>query len=304
MSESISVSVSEKANVSDAAGNSSGRIYWVGGSKGGVGKSMMTLATVDHLLKRGANVLLVECDTSNPDVWKAYKEEVETELIDLDEADGWIHLVNTCDRRSDSVVVINTAARNNLAVKQYGSTLDSSLEELGSQLIALWVINRQRDSLELLREFIDAVAKAGVQVVRNGYFGEERKFELYNGSKIREEVESRGGKSITLPDLADRVADDIYVRRISLNVSALPQYYSDVANTPAVAPEFNGRTCASGCPGAAFAPCCVGGKCQTSTTGQCPAVAADAAADTGDDAAETGADAADASTDAGADRRP
>ena len=220
MSESISVPVSEKANLSGAARNGSGRIYWVGGSKGGVGKSMMTLATVDHLLEQAANVLLVECDTSNPDVWKAYKDQIETELIDLDEADGWIHLVNTCDRRRDSVVVINTAARNNLAVKNYGSTLDSSLEELGSQLIALWVINRQRDSLELLREFIDAVPKAAVHVVRNGYFGEERKFELYNGSKIREEVESRGGKSITLPDLADRVADDIYVRRISLKVAA------------------------------------------------------------------------------------
>jgi len=33
-------------------------------------------------------------------------------------------------------------------------------------------------------------------------------------------VESRGGKSITLPDLADRVADDIYVRRISLKLAA------------------------------------------------------------------------------------
>jgi Mrp family chromosome partitioning ATPase len=96
MSESISVLVSEQATVSGTAGNGSGRIYWVGGGKGGVGKSMMTLATVDHLLEQGANVLLVECDTSNPDVWKAYKEEVETELIDLDEADGWIHLVNTC----------------------------------------------------------------------------------------------------------------------------------------------------------------------------------------------------------------
>ena len=57
-------------------------------------------------------------------------------------------------------------------------------------------------------------------VVRNGYFGDEKKFELYNASKIREEVEGRGGKSITLPDLADRVADDIYCRRISLKVAA------------------------------------------------------------------------------------
>ena len=76
MSESISVSVSEQATVSGAACNSSGRIYWVGGSKGGVGKSMMTLATVDHLLEQRANVLLVECDTSNPDVWKAFKDQV------------------------------------------------------------------------------------------------------------------------------------------------------------------------------------------------------------------------------------
>jgi Mrp family chromosome partitioning ATPase len=109
MSESVSVSVSEQVTVSDAAGNGSGASTGLGAAKGGVGKSMMTLATVDHLLEQEANVLLVECDTSNPDVGKAYKEEVETELIELDEADGWIHLVNTCDNRRDSVVVINAA---------------------------------------------------------------------------------------------------------------------------------------------------------------------------------------------------
>jgi hypothetical protein len=197
-----------------------GRIYWVGGSKGGVGKSMMTVATLDYVLERGDKALLVECDTSNPDVWKAYKDQVPAELIDLDEADGWIHLVNTCDSHRDTVVIVNTAARNNVAVRQYGQTLDSSLEELGTKLVALWVINRQRDSLELLREFTDAVPKADVHVVRNGYFGDERKFELYNGSKIRESIEGRGGKSVTFPDLADRVADDIYTKRLSLSAAA------------------------------------------------------------------------------------
>jgi MinD-like ATPase involved in chromosome partitioning or flagellar assembly len=196
------------------------RIYWIGGSKGGVGKSMVTVATLDYLLAQQAKVLLVECDTSNPDVWKAYKEHLQTELINLDEGDGWIHLVNMCDAHRDSVVVVNTAARNNVGVTQYGRTLDSSLEELGRELVVLWVINRQRDSLELLKEFKDAVPKAAVHVVRNGYFGEERKFELYNGSKIREEVESRGGQSITFPDLADRVADDIYTKRLALSAAA------------------------------------------------------------------------------------
>jgi hypothetical protein len=36
--------------------NGSRRLYWVGSSKGGVGKSMMTAATLDHLLERSAMV--------------------------------------------------------------------------------------------------------------------------------------------------------------------------------------------------------------------------------------------------------
>ena len=34
--------------------NGAGRVYWVGGSKGGVGKSMMTVATLDHCSSKGA----------------------------------------------------------------------------------------------------------------------------------------------------------------------------------------------------------------------------------------------------------
>jgi hypothetical protein len=210
-----------KANGSDKM---TGRLYWIGGSKGGVGKSMMTFSMVDYLVERGDKVLLVDCDTSNPDAWKTYRELVPTELANLDEVDGWIHLVNTCEAHRGSVVVVNTAARNNGAVKRFGQTLCGSLDELGLKLVALWVINRQRDSLDLLKEFLEAVPTADVHVVRNAYFGEEGRFELYNSSSLRETVESRGGKSVTLPDLADRVADDIYTKRlpISAAIKSLP----------------------------------------------------------------------------------
>jgi hypothetical protein len=194
------------------------RIYWLGGSKGGVGKSMVTMAAIDYLTSRGERVYLIACDTGNPDVWKTYGGQVdETALLKLDEADGWIQLVNLSNEHPEHVVVINTAARNNSAVTKFGATLDSSLEELGRPLLALWVINRQRDSVELLKEFADALPRALVHVVRNGYWGDERKFELYNESKTRRDVvESRGGVSVTFPDLADRVADDIYTRRLSI----------------------------------------------------------------------------------------
>lgn len=194
-------------------------IYLVGGSKGGVGKSLVTMATVDYLQEHDESVLLIESDTSNPDVWKAYNESTTTELVNLDEANGWIQLVNICDSNQDSIVVINTAARNNNGVNTYGETLNSTLAELKRKLVTLWVINRQRDSLELLKEYMDAISNTVVHVVRNGYFGEEKKFELYNGSKLRTAVEDRGGKSVTFPDLADRVSDDIYSNRMSISVA-------------------------------------------------------------------------------------
>jgi hypothetical protein len=124
-----------------------GRIYWIGGSKGGVGKSMLTMSLLDYVLDRGDKVLIAEFDTSNPDVWKADKDLVPVDPMDRNEADGSIRLVNTCNIHRDSRFVVNTAARNNISVKHSGKTLDGSLEELGTRLVVLWIINRQRDSL-------------------------------------------------------------------------------------------------------------------------------------------------------------
>jgi len=67
---------------------------------------------------------------------------------------------------------------------------------------------------------MDAVPRARIHVVRNGYFGDERKFEVYQGSKVRESVESRGGLSVTFPDLADPVADDLYCKRLAIATAA------------------------------------------------------------------------------------
>ena len=194
-------------------------IYLIGGSKGGVGKTLVTMAVVDYLEAQQEEVLLIESDTSNPDVWKAYQEQVSNEVVNLDEADGWIQLVNTCDRYPASTVVINTAARNNRGVSAYGVTLNDTLPELQRQLVTLWVINRQRDSLELLWDYMDALPGVVVHVVRNHYFGEANKFELYNDSEVKQRVEQQEGRSLNFPDLADRVADDLNGQRLTIRAA-------------------------------------------------------------------------------------
>ncbi len=51
----------------------SGNVFYVGGSKGGVGKSLFSFALIDYLLEKDRKVLLVDTDTDNPDVYKAHK---------------------------------------------------------------------------------------------------------------------------------------------------------------------------------------------------------------------------------------
>lgn len=193
-------------------------IYLVCGDKGGVGKSMVSLALLHALARRGTVVLFVDTDTSNPDVWRCYEKEpgVVARSVGLDEADGWIALLNLCEAHPDRTVVVNTAARNNAGVARHGEILNGGACELDRALVALWVINRQRDSVELLKRFLPSIPAATVHVLRNLYFGDEGKFERYNQSALRRTIEERGGRSLDFPDLADRVADDLLGQRLSV----------------------------------------------------------------------------------------
>ena len=192
-------------------------IYFVGGSKGGVGKSCVSMALLDFLTIAGETPFLVEADNTNPDVYKAYQAELASECLGLDDADGWIDLVDLINTCPDSCVVINTPARNNDGVKRYGETLTSTLKDLGRELVVFWVINRQRDSLELLIEFMASMPNATIHVVRNLHHGEERKFDLYNSSKVRTLLQkSHSGISLNFPALASRVADKLSSERMSI----------------------------------------------------------------------------------------
>ena len=192
-----------------------GAVWMVSGSKGGVGKSIVSMALTHFLLKRSEEVLLIEADTANPDVGKAYGKSVETLYLNLDEKDGWMDLADRLAEHPKQTAVINTPARSGEGVKLYGSFLSESLGELDRALVTLWVINSQRDSLQLLREYLDAMQCGMAYVLRNLYHGPERKFELYNASKLRETIESRG-KTLNFPDVADRISDQLHSDRFTI----------------------------------------------------------------------------------------
>jgi CobQ/CobB/MinD/ParA nucleotide binding domain len=195
-------------------------IFLVGGGKGGVGKSMLSMALLDYLRAAENAPLLIETDTSAPDVWKAYKNDVENHCIDLEQKDGWLELLDVLDRNADTATVINTKAANQVGLRKFGGMLTEALRQQKRKLVALWVIDRKRDGLELLSGFVETLAqdeRVEVHVVRNLYWGEEAKFDMYNGSQLRKEIEGRGGRTLNFPDVADRVAEAINRERMPIH---------------------------------------------------------------------------------------
>jgi hypothetical protein len=87
---------------------------------------------------------------------------------------------------------------------------------LKRKLVVLWLIDRKRESMELLADFMEALPEAEVHVVRNMYLGSEKKYELYNASKMRVAIEAKGGRTLNLPELADRVTDAMNTGRLTI----------------------------------------------------------------------------------------
>ena len=197
-------------------------IYFVGGGKGGVGKSLVAIALTDYLVHRaGEAVLVLETDTANPDVAPCFEQtpgvRVERANLDLDE--GWMRFANLCEQHPDAAVVVNTAARNHAGIQEHGPILSVALEELGRALVVLWVINPERDGLQLLKDFREALPGGTVHVLRNLKHGQEANFDLYNASRLRETLEANGGMTLNVPKLAADVAKAIFSDRLSIEAA-------------------------------------------------------------------------------------
>ena len=171
-------------------------LVYVGGSKGGTGKSMVCMALVDYFRKTFPKdtILLFETDSSNPDVGRLYRETKGVTLRGLvlnEEDSGWMTLVDAIDETKANHIVINSMAASNLGIQTQGTLLDQNILDgnLAVNFKVFWVMNRNKDSVTLLRDFLSNMKSATVYPVLNLYFGKEEEFSFYRANEdLHEEI--------------------------------------------------------------------------------------------------------------------
>ena len=190
------------------------KLIMVGGGKGGVGKSTVVFAVVDALLTKGVKCILVESDDSNPDTHKSLNGLIKCEMCNLDTEDGFIKLSNIIEANNDACIVVNTAARSTRTIAKFGGIVSDVCEQLGFSMVMLWPMNRQRDSIELLKMHLDnSEGYSATYAVLNTYFGSVDKFARFENSKQKDRVTG----TIVFPELNDLVADKLIDGRLALS---------------------------------------------------------------------------------------
>jgi cellulose biosynthesis protein BcsQ len=127
-------------------------IFYVGGGKGGVGKSMVSMTLVQFLIDRygdSKSIHLIETDESNPDVGRVYKGKIPVTNVILDEDEkGWILMSEVIETSTDTLFVINSAARSNMGIQKHGRNFTAVLESgrVPYGLVTLWPMNRYQNN--------------------------------------------------------------------------------------------------------------------------------------------------------------
>jgi hypothetical protein len=100
-----------------------------------------------------------------------------------------------------------------MGIRKHGRNFTAVLEsgKVPYSLVTLWPLNRQKDSVTLLEDFLNYVTFGSVYPIRNCYFGEPDDFTLYMKYLPESHIlKARISETLDFPALADIIADDFY----------------------------------------------------------------------------------------------
>ena len=188
------------------------------GFKGGIGKSFMTAAVVDYLATKSDDIVIIDSDSSIPDIYKTFNDIYKTETCNLFLDEGWSRLFSICEENNDKHIVVNCAAGADKAFIQNIRHIKLASEILNRRLISFFMLNDEKDSLNMLDKYYKETTCLNnhrIAIVKNGYFGDDEIFCVYNPSQLKANIESTGGVSFYLPVLASHVRQKIKLARKS-----------------------------------------------------------------------------------------
>jgi hypothetical protein len=174
----------------------------------------MTL--IDYLTERGENVVVIEADTSNPDVARMFEKNLPCYHVDLSTENGWMDLMDAVIKHAGHTFVMSTPGGAGVHLKKHLPSFVSFLKQHKTPMSMelWWAMNPQHDSVNLLGEAIDNYGEhfAKVRVILNLHFSDNNasSYFLWEESPLRTRLEKQGAVTLHLEGLHLRVVTKLF----------------------------------------------------------------------------------------------
>ena len=178
------------------------QIHFIGGEKGGVGKSLLARVLAQHLIDRGLPFLGFDTDRSHGALLRYYADFAAP--MPLDAHDSLDRVIEAAADEPSRRVLVDLAAQTQSSLTRW---LDEAgvadvAQELGLKLNYWHVMDAGRDSVHLLANWLDGSgARLPLVLVLNEVRGD--RFEQLHASGLLQQAQSQGARMLRLRKLPD-----------------------------------------------------------------------------------------------------
>ncbi|TYL48257.1 mobilization protein [Marinomonas sp. IMCC 4694] len=186
-----------------------GKVHFVGGEKGGVGKSMTARVLAQYYIDHDMPFLGFDCDSSHGTFSRFYSEFSSPIVVgEEDSLDGMLAAI---EEYPDRDLIIDLAAQ---AAQPLGKWIEETdvfglLDELGYQVCLWHVMDDGADSVALLDELLERYTEPSVDIIVVQNLGRGSDFSRFKKSDTFKNAVSRDALIIELPKLQSKLTQKI-----------------------------------------------------------------------------------------------
>jgi len=183
-----------------------GNIHFIGGEKGGVGKSMTSRLLAQYLIDAGTSFIGLDSDQSHGTFSRFYSEYASPLVVD--DYDSLDQLVLLAQENPDYDLIIDLAAQTSARLGKWIEESDSLslFQEIGSQVYLWHVLDDGADSVNLLNGILNRYPQEFIKFVVVSNLGRGECFDHFEQSTTYKKAKDRDATFMTLTKLQPQLA--------------------------------------------------------------------------------------------------
>lgn len=184
-------------------------VHFIGGEKGGVGKSMTARLLAQYLIDADTPFIGLDSDQSHGTFSRFYSEFASPLIID--DYDSLDQLIILTQENPDSDFIVDLAAQTSARLGKWIDESDALalLQELGSQVYLWHVMDDGADSVNLLNNLLNRYPQDFLKIVVVTNLGRGECFEHFEQSTTYQKAKDRDAIFISLAKLQSQLATRI-----------------------------------------------------------------------------------------------